>query len=263
MLAYAAFTPHPLISIPEIGKNQISLIQTIVDAFNVMSQELYSAKPEILLVISGQMPPVDGAFTINQRPQLSIDFSKYGDLSDHKIIQNDIGFGYRIKESVESEMPVVLTDETVLDYGAAVPLFHLTQHLGSSIRVAVIGPSNLSMAQHYSFGQSINRQVNITTSRIAVIASSDLSHGVQNDAGFEYNSKARAFNERIRTALRTKDVQSLLSLSEAESAPSVHDKAMRVALILFGILDDRAYIPRELAYDDTLGVGYLSAQFQV
>lgn len=261
MLAFAAFVPHPLISLPEIGKEHVAKVRHTIRAYRTLAQELYAAKPDTIFVITPHGERVDGAWTINQQPRLSLDFSAYGDLSDRLIFINDIGFGYRIKESVETTMPVSLVDAATLDYGSAIPLFHLTKRIPhETVQVAIAGISAASVADHVKFGNAINRQINLTTKRIAVIASGDLAHGSSRFGVAPYSHDAFVFNKKIRTVFETNNLRELRDLG-AQPHGGIAECATRVLAVALGIIGERACTPHVLAYEAAIGVGYLTVRF--
>lgn len=263
MLAFAAFVPHPLISVPEIGKKSTRYVRRTVKAYAILAQELYAAKPDILFVISPHRATIGSAFTINQRPELIGEFSAYGDLSDRMVMKNDLGFGYRIKESLETKVPILLVEEQVLDYGTAIPLFHLTKKLNRDVlRVVCIGTSSASPEDHYEFGRHINRHINKTIERIAVIGSGDLSHGSSHRAVTGYSPHAAAFNKLVRAAVEQSDVRTLLSITKEQLA-EVQECGLRVLMVTLGIIHDRVYRPDVKSYETSLGIGYLTVQFHV
>jgi MEMO1 family protein len=262
MLVFAAFAPHPLIAIPEIGKNKINKVKKTIQAFGRLTEELYSAKPDIIIILTPHAPSVAGAFTINQRPKVIIKFSKYGNLTDRLIFINEIGFGYKVRESTETIMPILLTDKELLDYGSAVPLYYLTKPLDlEQVKIVVIGSSDLDLSTHYRFGQEINRNINETTDRIAVIASGDLAHGVTHDSVVPYDQKAAVLNKMIAGALVRKDANSILSI-KLEQVKNIPQCGLCCLAMLLGIIDQRVYTPNMLSYETALGVGYLTIHFQ-
>ena len=263
MLAFAAFTPHPLVSIPEIGRDSISKIRQTVRSFRQLSYELYAAQPDTLILISPHVTPLIDAFTINQRPEFVVEFSKYGNLSDRIAFRNDLEFGYKIKESLETRIPVSLIDDEILDYGTGVTLFHLTRNLKiDKVRVVPIGISTLPLAQQYAFGTHINRQINLTTKRVAVIASGDLAHGASRTALTGYNPKAYAFNKYLRTALEQQDVQGILT-TLTDNTSQIVQCGLKPLAVLLGALDQRRSHTKVLSYEAALGVGYLTAHFEL
>ncbi len=263
MLAFAAFTPHPLTAIPDVGKEHRGKVQRTLRSFQTLSHELYSAQPDVIISISPHPRVAIEAFTINQRPEVIVEFSMFGNLSDRVVLKNDLELGYRIKEPVETQLPVVLTDDEHLDYGHAIPLYHLTKNFKPHmIRVIPIGASALDPKQHFSFGTLINRQIHRVTKRIAVIASGDLSHGASKRLVAGYTARAARFNHMVRVAVERMDTPALLAIT-AKKLATVSECGIRPLLMLLGILDERKYQSSILSYEAALGVGYLTVQFQV
>src|SRR3989338_1495621 len=124
MLAFASFMPHPLIAIPGVGGEHAAKVRQTVRAFREMTREFYAAQVEIVIVITPHAAAPSRSYSINQRPSVAIDFTRYGNIMEPIALMSDIGFGYRMKESLETELSVVLTEDEVLDYGSAVPLYY-------------------------------------------------------------------------------------------------------------------------------------------
>lgn len=263
MLVFAAFTPHPLISIPEIGKKHVANVRHTLKSYKHLAYELYASQPDSIIVFSPHASTTPGTFSVSQRPAVAIDFTQFGDLSDTRSFQVDVGFGYQIKESVEDIMPVMLSDDAILDYGTAVPLYHLTRSFDTvALGIIPIGYSSLDLAAHRAFGKAINRKINATTKRVAVIASGDLSHGSSKNAVTPYNPKAFSFNKMIRNALNSGDYSSLFDLAP-DQLEGITECGMRSLILLLGVLDERTFKTEVLSYESALGVGYLTAQFHV
>lgn len=261
MLVFAAFVPHPLISVPELGKGHTARIRHTLKSFKELAADLYAAKPHTLLVVSPHATTVPGLFTVNQRPQLTVSFAQFGNLSDRLTLANNIGFGYLLKESVETSMPIALTDDNPLDYGTGVALFHMVRQVKSEpVHVISIGTSTGTVEDQYQFGNVIDRQIHRAPERIAVIATGDLAHGVSRMSVAGYNPKAPAFNKEIKTALERKNTKAILSLSNSQLEQVVACGVRPLAVVL-GILGERVYRTEVASYEAALGVGYLTAAF--
>ncbi|MEK7584700.1 MAG: class III extradiol dioxygenase subunit B-like domain-containing protein [Patescibacteria group bacterium] len=251
--------PHPLIAIPGVGGEHAAKVRQTVRAFREITREFYAAQVDIVIVITPHAASPSRAYSINQRPSLALDFSRYGNIMEPISLASDIGFGYRMKESLETELSIVLTEDEVLDYGSAVPLYYLTQRGRLPVpRVVVIGTGSLSLSDHFSFGRAIKRHINTSTGRIAVIASGDLAHGSHRRSVADYSPQAAEFNERVRAAFVTRDIQSLLTIPD-ETLSQVTQCGARPLALLLGIIDQRTCMPRVLSFETILGVGYLTA----
>ncbi len=263
MLVFTAYTPHPLIAVPDIGKEHLSKIRGTMKSFREISQELYAAKVDTIIIISPHALPVEGAITINQRPELRIAFTSFGNLSDMIPVTNDIGLGYSIKESVETALPIVLIENEELDYGTSIPLFHILRGIASDgMRIVSLGTcASLDLQKHYDLGVAINRKINTTTKRIAVFASGDLSHGATKHAPGGSIPAAVPFNNLIRDILERQPMKALLTIP-LEKYQGISECCLRPLAMLAGILDERQYHSRILSFETALGVGYLTAQLQ-
>ena len=261
MLVFAAFVPHPLIAIPDVGREHAAKIRKTLRAYRELAGELYAVHPDSVIIISPHHG-MQATFNINQRPEVQIDFGKYGNLSDRETLVNDIGTGYALKESLEPELVLMATDETVLDYGSAIPLWHLLPRKRSGGgKVIPIGISGDAPEEHYRVGVRINRFIHRTAARIAVIASGDLAHGVRRSGPGTYNPKAADFNRNVQQALEARDLKKLFVLHEGLGKNEVVECGTRVLALLLGILETRAYTTRIMSSETALNVGYLSAQF--
>ena len=89
------------------NKEKISKRLKILDgyliAYKYLEAELYNSKPDIIIIISPHGKLHEEAFTINQQPELKVNFKEFGDLITEKTFLNELGLGYRIKESIEKK----------------------------------------------------------------------------------------------------------------------------------------------------------------
>ena len=158
MIIFASFLPHPPLIISEIGKDNLVKLNKTIEAYKYLEAELYNSKPDIIIIISPHGKLHKEAFTINQQPELKVNFKEFGDLITEKTFLNELGLGYRIKESIETSLPIILIAED-LDYGSSIPLLQLTKNL-PKIKVLPIGYSNLSNEEHIKFGEIIKEEIN-------------------------------------------------------------------------------------------------------
>ncbi len=261
MLVFAALTPHPVMAVPDIGKEHLPKLRGTMKAFRELSENLYAAKVDTIIAITPHAFRVAHALTINQRPELLAAFTAYGNLSDSLKLYNDVGFGYSIKESVETKIPISLIENQELDYGLTIPLFHVLRgYSADALRIVPIGTSpDLTLSQHYDLGVAINRKINTTTKRIGVIASGDLSHGASKHAPGGVLPGASAFNKAIHDKVFAGDLRSIMTM-ETDETKRLSECALRSIALLCGIIDERSYSVNVLSFESPLGVGYLTAQ---
>jgi aromatic ring-opening dioxygenase LigB subunit len=261
MISFACLVPHSPLLIPEVGQDHLSQLADTKRAYQHLEQELYVAKPDILIIISPHKERRPGAFTINQRPKIKLDFKEFGDLVTDLEFTNAVGFGYKIKESCEHYFPIVLTAEEKLNYGSGVPLYYLAKNL-PDIKIVSLSYADLSVEDHLKFGEIIKKQINLSSQRIAVIASGDLSHCLHQDSPAGFSPRGQEFDQKIIKLLNEKNFEGLIKL-DPELIKESGACGYRSLLILMGIIKDLNYEPEKLSYEAPFGIGYLVENFKL
>ncbi|MDD5749512.1 MAG: AmmeMemoRadiSam system protein B [Patescibacteria group bacterium] len=262
MLIFSAFVPHSPILIPEVGKENLEKLKKTAEAYKNLESDLYSLKPDLLIIISSHANKRGGEFfTINQQPMLKVSFKDFGDLITNLEFENDIGFGYKIKESCEDHLPIILTADSQLDYGSGVPLFYLAQHL-PQLKIISIGYADLSLNQHLNFGQIIRKQINLSAKRIAVVASGDLSHKLHQDSPAGFSPMAQEFDRQLLKLVNEKNIDALVNMDK-DLIMEAGECGLRSLITLLGIIKEIDYQPQQLSYEAPFGIGYLVENFRV
>ncbi len=260
-IVFSAFVPHPPQALPSVGGAQADLLKATVASLGQLEQDLYVAKPDTLLLISPHGSLLPEAVTIHFGENFTVDFQQFGDLKTRLEFLNDVELAYLLRERCETSFPLHATAETKLDYGAAVPLYFLAQHL-KSLRLIVIHPSLLSLAQHNTFGQKIQGQLKETNRRVAVIASGDLSHRHTAQAPGGFSRQAKPFDEFLVTLLKNHQTSEVLSIAD-ETRKEAGECGLASLAILLGIMEGMQYKIEVLSYEAPLGVGLLAAEFRL
>jgi len=257
MICFAACVSHPIISIPNVGQDNQHKITATIQGLDTIRQEIYATKPDSLIIITPHAAHTGEVFTINQQVNLSVDFRAYGDLATNIIVRNDLSLGYRLREQVESTFPLILTEEKNLDYGSAVPLFHL-QKLLPTLPVVILGSGEkIPVIEHYKLGQAFKRVITPLTQRVAVIASMDLSH----DQPDSVPASQEAFDRQVIAALEQQSIKILSTLAGSRSDTAT-ECGLRPLAVLLGILSETQLTTTISSYERTLGIGYLTAYCQ-
>ena len=260
-LVFGAICPHPPVLIPSVGKANLEKLQQTQAAMDRLEQELYSAKPDTIIIISPHGALLKEAYTINHSPKLAAGFQDFGDLATKLEFKNDIGLAYQIRESIETEAPVSLTTESRLDYGASIPLFYLTRHL-KDVGIIPIGYSMLTLTKHLQFGEKIREILNLTNKRVAMIASADLSHRLTKDAPAGYSKYGAEFDKLLVDLIRQKQTGRILKLDK-KLIKEAGECGLKSILILLGAFSEINYRPEILSYEGPFGVGYLVANLVI
>lgn len=265
-LVHASIIPHSPVLLPTIGSEHVAKLQHTIDAIKEVEGEMYVTQPETIFVISPHGPTTNEAFSIHLAPQFTINFSEFGDTTTTATFQADIELISKIREYADSNqadaefsVPVNIVDHSDLDYGSAVPLYYLTQHL-PQVKIVPISVSMLDAKQHFQFGRLLRRVAIESNKRVAIIASAELSHFPaqphDNSAGQTYDAKIQ---EMIKTGKYDDILKLNLSIVEAAQAEHGH----QALLILFGALSDLECKPQVISYEVPLGVGMLVTQFNL
>ncbi|MCD4760880.1 AmmeMemoRadiSam system protein B [bacterium] len=262
MITFACFVPHSPVLIPEVGKENLDKLKETVQAYQQLENEIYVAKPDVLVVISPHANSRSGEFfTISQQPKLKINFKEFGDLVTKLEFDNEIGLAYQVKESCEYNCPIMLIAEENLDYGSAVPLFYLSQHL-PDVKIVSIGSADLPPEEHIKFGEFIRKQINLSDKRVAVIASGDLSHKLHKDSPAGYSERAQEFDQTVIKLLNEKKTDELIHL-DPKLIADVGQCGLKSLLILLGVIKELNYQPEKLSYQAPFGIGYLVENFKI
>jgi MEMO1 family protein len=261
MLVFSAICPHPPIIIPTIGKNSLSLVDKTISAMKKLEHELYASKPDLILIISPHGHMISDAFSINLHTKYQVNFEAFGDWQSKMEFKSRPEFVTKIKERVETELPVSVISEENLDHGSGVPLFYLTAHL-KNIPIVPISYSFLNLDKHYKFGQLLNEEIAKSDLRIAVIASGDLSHCLTKDAPAPYSPKGQEFDNQLIKYLEKKEYSLVLNLDEG-FVEEAAECGLRSFAILLGITEEYEHDVEIMSYEGPLGVGYLVANFKL
>jgi aromatic ring-opening dioxygenase LigB subunit len=247
---------------PTIGKEGLGIVEKTKKAMEQLEQELYVAQPETVLVISPHGDALPDALSINLSPKYKTNFEEFGDLVTKLSWRSDMMLIDAIKEAFKARyMPLILESKEFLDYGSAVPLYYLTQHI-PKIAVVPLLTTQLDTKTHYNFGRVLKDEIMKTTRRVAVIASADLSHRVGENAPAGFSERGVAFDEKILEILKKKNPLGILDVDD----PWVEDAqacGAKVLATLFGLLDEVRHEPTVLSYEKPLGVGYLIAHMRI
>lgn len=259
-LVFAAITPHPPLLIPSIGKESIKKLDKTKQALEKMEEDLYLAKPDVILMISPHGTSFSDAFTINVCPEFITDLKEFGDLTTNLKFKGDMNLSSMIRERTKEEkISTTMISEPKLDHGSAVPLFYLASHL-PDIQITQFSFCDLDWKTHLDFGYIIKETIMDSNKRVAVIASGDLSHALTTDSPAGFHPDGSRFDEKIQELLANKNITGMLQL-DPEFIKNSAACGFRTFLILLGILKNVDYTYRQYCYESPFGVGYLTANF--
>jgi len=262
MLVFAAFTPHSPLLLPNIGKENLQKLTQTTEAMQKLAEDLYSARPDTIIIISGHSKAYPNAFAINLHDTFKVDLSALGDLVDQENFYPDLSLIDSIQRQLRlDQVPFTLHPEETLDHGSAVPLLLLTEQI-KNFKVIPISISDLLPKEHFGFGQALKEQILHSSRRVAVIASGDLSHTLTNESPAGFNANGAKFDKKIQELVTENNAAGLIKM-KPEIVKDAAQCGYRALLILFGILDKLSFKTDILSYEAPLGVGYLAVNFEL
>jgi len=161
------------------------------------------------------------------------------------------------KEFKKAEPDSIIISSPHPDWGFNVPLFFLAKDFKGEIQTYLTGLED----PKFYFEEGTKSQ--IPNSRIALIASGDLSHCLKEDGPYGLHPDGPKFDKALIEALKKKDIETVLRLDEMY--PEAGECGLRSFCFILGILEASGikYQPEILSYEFPFGVGYLVANFKI
>ncbi len=258
MLAYATICPHPPILLPPIGKENLNFVISTIKALRKIEAELYTIKPETIVVITPHGQALVNSFSVSVAPKYYSVLEQFGDFTTKLEFKADLELIYKIKENLETKIPFNLISSQEIDHGVSVPLYFLTDHL-KNISIVPLNYSLLSYQAHLEFGRLLKEEIIKSPKKIVLIASGDLSHRLTPDAPAGFSPQGKIFDHTLIKLLKKRDIQAVLNL-DSTFIEEAGECGFRSILILLGILEKINYQFKVLSYEAPFGVGYLVAK---
>jgi len=176
-----------------------------------------------------------------------------------KTIESLNSLGNKLKESNPDS---IIISAPHPDWGFKVPLHFLAQGFKGEIKTYLMGLEEPKF--YFEEGKKVYKsKIRNPKSKIAVIASGDLSHCLKEDGPYGFHPEGPKFDKELIESLKKKDVENILKLDN--KYPEAGECGLRSFCFLLGILEESGinYEPEILSYEDPFGVGYLVANFQL
>ena len=262
MIVFAGIVPHSPLLIPSIGKEHTQKLQATLDAYKKIEQELYLNKVETIVIIAPHGPRYPDAFSTNMAAKYKGTLKSFGDFSTEVTAKSDyMLIDHCHRKMREENIPYVLTSIEELDYSYTIPILLLTPQL-KNWKLFPVSPSMMNGQQHYEFGRQLKRVLHKEKRRVAIIASADLSHKLNNDSPGGNSIEGPQFDEIIKKNLETKEYSKILEMP-SNIIENSGQCGYRPICTLLGILDNIQTESEILSYEAPFGVGYLTAKFNI
>ncbi|MEG6523376.1 AmmeMemoRadiSam system protein A [Desulfotomaculum sp. 1211_IL3151] len=266
-VVFCGIMPHPPIALPEVGGVESDVIMATRKAMSELGQRIKASGAETLVMISPHATVFGDAIAINASPQTRGNFAAFGAAQVALRYQYDQEMGSEIGwQAQDLGLPVAEVDPKLaaklgihleLDHGFLVPLYYLEKagvHLPLvPCSMGVFAPDKL-----YRFGVAVKRAAEANETKVAVIASGDLSHRLTPDAPAGYDEKGIVFDQAMVSLIKAMDVAGLLSLEE-DLCERAGECGLRPIAMMLGALEGLAVNSEVLSYEGPFGVGYMIA----
>jgi len=152
------------------------------------------------------------------------------------------------------------------EWGFDVPLYFLAKDFKGDKKSYLTGLENPKF--YFEEGKrTYEKQIKKYNSKIAIIASGDLSHCLREDGPYGFHPDGPKFDKDLIESLEKKKVERIFDLDD--DYPNAAECGLRSFCFLLGILEahstssGQAWKPEILSYEGPFGVGYLVSNFKV
>lgn len=263
-LVYGCLTPHPPIIVPAVGGRRVGQVSSTRAAMSVVASDIRSAAPDVVVLISPHAPISPGSMGVCTALAYSGGFEAFGASGVGLSADGDPDLAAAILSACRSTgVPAHAIaghrGEQLLDHGAAVPLYFLTE-AAVKCRLVLLSFCALDVAAHRHFGEAVAAAVASLGRRAALVASGDLSHRLKPGAPAGYSPMGARFDGAVVAALRAADRDAIFEMDEGlrDSAGECGYRSLVIALAALP-----SAVPEVLSYEGPFGVGYLVARFRV
>jgi aromatic ring-opening dioxygenase LigB subunit len=256
--------PHSPLLIPEIGRANYGFLDKTVEAYKQAGESLKEADVETLIIISPHGLTQENSFTLNVAPEMNINLQDFGFIPPKTVLNGDSLLADQIKNSLKGDIPLQLISEDILDYGSAIPAYLLKGLIGEFKIIVIIPAGDLDLTAHLNLGKHLQEIIKASDKKIAVLASSDLSHRLKKKSPGGYSPKGAKFDNKLIEYLNdsNKAAANILKM-DTKLIKDAGECGLKPIMILLGILEDIESKTRILSYQTDFGVGYLSLEFEI
>jgi len=268
-LLLAAIVPHPPIMVAEVGRGEEAKVQATRDSMQALAGKLQEMQPDTLVVITPHGTLFSDVITLPAESTLAGDLSRFRAPQVRLEYERDRELGELVLRcAAERGIPVHPLDGNLakrlgislaLDHGIVAP-FSFFRDLAPKPRLLPINMGLFARERLYEFGIALQEAIRQSSRRVAVVASSDLSHRVTPEAPAGYDPRGREFDLELKRLLEAFDVPGILAIPE-ELQEAAGECGYRSIVMALGALDGYEVEHRVLSYEAPFGVGYLVAQF--
>lgn len=162
----------------------------------------------------------------------------------------------------EAEPDYIIISSPHPDWGFNVPLYFLAPDFKGEIKTYLIGAKEPKF--YFEEGKKVYKsELQIPNSKIAIIASGDLSHCLKEEGPYGFHPDGPKFDQALIKYLKEKDIENFLKMDDY--FPGAGECGLRSFCFILGILGASGidWQPEILSYEAPFGVGYLVVNFRI
>lgn len=251
-----AIVPHSPVLLPTIGKTIADKLSATIASFDAIAAQLRAHSIETIVLITNPDTKKNyDTLTIHTSDTYAATFEEFGDFVTRADIKCDTVLALSLKKGLdESSVASTYASQEKLDYSASIPLLLLK---AIDMKLVVIQPPNAPYKALMEQGAILQRIMQESDKRIAVIASGDLSHSLTQNAPLGLKLEGTVVDQDIITLFRSRrlPVRKISSFSK-EAAERTGVCGMNAFSMLAGIIHRMHCKTQFHSYEGPLGVGY-------
>lgn len=217
---FACITPHGGEIVPELAPDRLPLMGTTRNSMRRLGEEMATAKPDVIVVITPHGVRIDGQFAVADSERMFGEVDEGGpSLSMERSVKRDLARNI-VAQARAAELPVGAVNYATsegplsclpLDWGAMVPLYFMPE-----TPIVVITPSRLiSMADHLRFGAALRQAVAAFDGRVGLIASCDWSHAHAADGPYGFHEAAAKLDAEVVAHIKANRLEAVADFDPA------------------------------------------------
>lgn len=268
-VVFCGVAPHPPIVLPEVGRAEAAKVSMTYNAMEKLAVRAANSGAEVIVMISPHGSVFRDGIAINGSELLAgdlrmfnseLEFEYNNDLELAKLIVDYAG-SYGI---VTVEIDDVLADQfgvtTKLDHGVLVPMYFFDK-AGVDLPMVSISMSLLPFEELYTFGFALKKAVEASDKKVAIVASSDMSHRLIPEAPAGYSPQGKLFDQKILELIKANDFRGIINI-DRKMADEAGECGLRSIIMMLGSLDGHHVDTEVLSYEGPFGVGYMVAALE-
>lgn len=262
MIVFAGIVPCSPLLLPSINPERVGLVEKTRNALKELAEELFATHPDTIVILCEHTQTHPNAFSMNIADPYTATLTAFGDLGYNQTYHPDFMLADKAQRELRKiGIPVTMTTEASLPFGAVIPLDFLREHL-SSVRILPISPCGGTPKEHFDFGLALRGVLLESHKRIAVIAAGDCSHTRSEDAPGGLHAEGKQSDDLLETFIAQKSSSGLLQI-DPNLLEAAQDASYRQIVMLFGVLDGTPCESRVLSHEAPFGVGQIVAELVV